>query len=118
MPFVVPVYLDPESRALLESIASSLSILVVKGVPLMSVITDWAAKEQADLTTISTQLQTITAGVQKLDALITSFQNSPGALSASDQAALDAVQAQSKSVVAAVQAIDTSAPGSAPPASS
>src|ERR1035438_3026948 len=66
----------------------------------MSQITDWAAQQQADLTSISTTLDGVVAGIVTLDTLITNFQNSPGTLSAPDQAALDAVQAASKALVA------------------
>lgn len=84
-----------------------------------SAIQAWAAAEQADLTTISTTLDGIVTGVAALDALITQFQNSPGTLSADDQAALDAIQAASQALVAKVQAISTAPPvaGGAPPAS-
>ena len=60
---------------------------------LMSQVTDWAAKEQADL-----------------DTLITNFQNSPGTLSAEDQAALDAIQASSKALVTKATAISVNPP--------
>ena len=77
---------------------------------LMSQVTDWAAKEQADLDAISTTLDGIVAGVAALDVLITNFQNSPGTLSAADQAALDAIQAKSKDVVAKAAAISVNPP--------
>lgn len=79
----------------------------------MSAITDWAAKEQADLTGISSRLDAITTGVQQLHDMIRQFQNSPGSLSASDQAALDAIEKASADLLTKAQAIDTSAPGSA-----
>ena len=77
---------------------------------LMSQLTDWAASEQADLAAISTALDTVVTGVSALDKLITNFQNSPGTLSPSDQAALDAIQSASKAVVAKAAAISTVAP--------
>jgi len=76
----------------------------------MSAITDWAAKEQADLTAISGQLTTIAAGIAKLDAMITALQASPGTLSPSDQAALDAIEAQSAALATAAKAIDLTPP--------
>jgi len=66
---------------------------------IMSAITDWATKEQANLDAISGTLDGIVTGIAALDALITSLQNSNGTLSASDQAALDAIQASSASLV-------------------
>lgn len=83
---------------------------------LMSQITDWAAQEQADLTTISNTLDTIVTGIAALDALITQFQNSPGTLSATDQAALDAIQAASHALVAKSAAISVAPPTPPPPA--
>lgn len=76
----------------------------------MSAITDWAAKEQADLTAISSTLDSITAGIQALDAKIVALQSSPGTLSASDQAALDDIEASSSALVAKAAAISTAEP--------
>ena len=81
---------------------------------IMSQITDWAAKEQADLDAISGALDGIVAGVAALDKLISDFQNSPGTLSPSDQAALDAIQTASTAVVAKTKAIVVTPP--VPPA--
>ena len=77
----------------------------------MSQITDWAAKEQADLTAISTTLDQIVQGVTALDVMITNFQNSPGTLAPLDQQALDSCQALSKALVAKVAAISVAPPG-------
>jgi hypothetical protein len=65
----------------------------------MSQITDWAVGQRADLSAISATLDAIVTGIAALDKLITDFQNSPGVLSPSDQAALDAVQSASKALV-------------------
>ena len=80
-----------------------------------SQIQDWAAQEQADLTAISNTLDTIVTGVAALDKLITDFQNSPGTLSAADQAALDAIKAASGALVSKAQAISVTPP-TPPPA--
>lgn len=82
----------------------------------MSQITDWAATEQASLTTISTTLDGIVTGIAALDVLIANFQNSPGTLSAADQAALDAIQASSTALVTKAGAIVVNAPVPAPAA--
>lgn len=76
----------------------------------MSKITDWAATEQADLTEISSTLDGIVTGVAALDTLITNFQNSPGTLSAEDQAALDAIKAASAALVTKASGISTTPP--------
>jgi hypothetical protein len=84
---------------------------------LMSQITDWAAAEQADLTAISNTLTSLVAGIAALDAQIVAqivaFQNSPGTLSASDQAALTAIQTASAALVTQSAAISVTPP--APP---
>jgi hypothetical protein len=66
----------------------------------MSAISDWAAKE-------ATALASIQAGIANLDTLIQNFQNSPGTLSPSDQAALDAIAATSASLATAANAVPT-----------
>jgi hypothetical protein len=78
---------------------------------IMSQITDWAATEQADLDAISTTLDGVVTGIAALDALITNLQNSPGTLSAPDQAALDAIQTASTALKAKSAAIAVTPPG-------
>ena len=77
---------------------------------IMSAITDWAAKEDADLTAINATLDGIVTGVAGLDELIKQLQNSPGTLSPEDQAVLDRIEAASAALVTKAGAIDTSAP--------
>ena len=103
-----------DNKAELAQLVSLLSANIQKEQGFMSQITDWAAAEQADLTQISTTLDAIVAGVTALDTLITNFQNSPGTLSAPDQAALDGIQAASKALVSKASAISTAPP--TPPA--
>jgi len=107
-----------DNQAALLSIRDQLAANIQKEQTLMSQITDWATAEQADLTAISSTLDGIVTGIANLDALITAFQNSPGTLSATDQAALDGIQAAGKALLAKAQAISVTAPttGSAPPA--
>ena len=76
-----------------------------------SAIQAWAGTEQTTLASVATALSATSAGVTVLDYMITAFQNSPGTLSQSDQAALDAIQTQSQALVQQVQAINTAAPG-------
>ena len=84
----------------------------------MSQVTDYADREQADLTTIKNTLTGIASGVAALDTLITNFQNSPGTLTPADQAALDAIQVASQALVAQSAAIVVTPPGpGAPPVS-
>jgi hypothetical protein len=103
------------NQTTLESLKALLMDNIAKEQLFMSQITDWAAKEQADLTTISTTLDGIVAAIVALNALITAFQNSPGTLSAADQAALDGIQTASKALVAKASAIIVSPPPPPPP---
>ena len=89
----------------------------------------WAAKQQADqdaiaaaLNTIGTTIGTIATGVAALQALITTLQNSPGAITPADQATLDSMETaaatlatQANTAAAALAAINTAAPGTVPP---
>jgi len=76
----------------------------------MSQITDFAAQQQVDLTSIATTLNNIVTGIAALDVLISNFQNSPGTLSTADQAALDGVQASVKGLVTQAAAISVTPP--------
>lgn len=70
---------------------------------------------QGNLSQVTTTLGNVQAGVLKLDQRITDFQNSPGTLSPSDQAALDAIQQASKDLVTLSGAIDVTPPSTTPP---
>jgi hypothetical protein len=95
---------------LLREVRDEIRIQTQQNEKLMSAITDWAATEQASLTAISNTLNSIVTGIAALDALIQGFQNSPGTLSAADQAALNAISAQSAALVAQSAAISTAPP--------
>lgn len=82
----------------------------------MSVITDFVAKEQADIDALNAKLDSISTGVAELDTLIKTLQTTATSLTPEDQAALDAVVTQSDALVAKATAIDTTAPVAAPPA--
>ena len=60
----------------------------------MSAITDFSAQVEANFVGIR-------SGIAALDAKIVAFQNSPGTLSATDQAALDAIVAESAALATA-----------------
>lgn len=98
------------NKAVLSQLKDLLAANIEKENRIMSQITDWAAQEEADLTTISTTLDSVVTGVAALDALITAFQNSPGTLSAEDQAALDRIQNASKALVTKSAAISVAPP--------
>jgi len=64
---------------------------------IMSAISDFAAKVNANFAQIQ-------AGITSLDSQIQAFQNSPGTLSAADQASLDAIVASSSALATAANA--------------
>ena len=76
----------------------------------MSAVSDFATVVNAAFAKVNTDLDAITAGIANLDALITAFQNSPGTLSAADQAALDGIQTASQALVAKVDAVVVTPP--------
>lgn len=60
-----------------------------------------------------TALQT---DVQGLNDIIAALQNSPGAITAEDQASLDAIQARSQAITDKLEALDALTPPKAPTA--
>lgn len=74
-----------------------------------SKIQEWAEQQEADLEEINSTLEGIGQGIVDLDKKITEFQNSPGQISAADQAFLDAIQTKSKALVTKAQAIKVDA---------
>ncbi len=95
-----------ENRALLRNLVKLSKELHIT----MSQISDWAVAEQADLTAIAGSLAAIVSGVTILDTLIANFQNSPGALSAADQASLDGIQGAVRGLVTQAAAINVTPP--------
>jgi hypothetical protein len=88
---------------------------ILKGQTLiMSQITDWAAKEQANLDAISKTLDSVVAGIANLDQMIRNFQNSQATLSPGDQAALDAIASASSALVTKAEAISVAPPSPTP----
>ena len=76
----------------------------------MSQLSDELAAVQANLDATSATLTSVAAGVLALDQIINDFQNSPGTLSAEDQAALDKIQSASNALAAQASAISTAPP--------
>ena len=84
----------------------------------MSQLSDELAAVQANLDATSATLTSVAAGVLALDQIINDFQNSPGTLSAEDQAALDKIQSASNALTAQASAISTAPPTPPPPPTS
>lgn len=77
---------------------------------IMSAIGDFAASVQQSFDAISTDLDTITAGITSLDALITQLQNSPGSITPQDQALLDQIQTNVKALKEKADAVNVAPP--------
>jgi predicted nucleic acid-binding Zn-ribbon protein len=80
---------------------------------IMSAITDFTAKVQAEFDKVNADLDAITVEITALNQKIIALQNSPGTLSAADQTALDAIQTSAASLQAKADAL---VPAVAPPA--
>jgi hypothetical protein len=88
---------------ILSAIADLERRVLRQGEQFMSAITDFSAKVESNFATIKT-------GIQALDDKITAFQNSPGTLSATDQAALDAIVADSAALATAANSMPSVTP--------
>jgi hypothetical protein len=95
------------TRSWLPATKSDLDQLEQK---IMSAITDWADKEDADLSGIKDLLNSIATGVVALEKMITDFQNSPGTLSAADQARLDTIESATQQLRSLAAGISTAPP--------
>jgi len=82
----------------------------------MTAISDYAAKVNASYAQLATSLTDIKTEISSLNDKINQLQNSPGPISAADQATLDAAQVQVNTLVQSAQALDTIQPPT-PPAS-
>ena len=69
----------------------------------------------ANMQSALVQIGVISSGVLALDALITTLQNSPGAITPADQATLDQMTTISAQVVAALGAVNVAAPSTTAP---
>jgi prophage DNA circulation protein len=99
MPEEVHLHVHFEERLydLLERIHSGQLVLVEEIQELMSAVSDFATKVNANFASIK-------AGIAALDAKIQAFQNSPGTLSPADQTALDDIVATSATLATAANA--------------
>lgn len=102
--------LDPDTHCRLDSIERINSQILERIHSLMSKVTDFAAKVQANDASLNTKLDAISTGIAALDALIRTLQNTVTGLTPEEQAALDAVVAESDALVTKANAIDTTAP--------
>ncbi len=80
-----------------------------------SAIQAFAAAEGATLASLATAITALGTGIAAQDALITTLQNSPGAITPADQATLDQLQTVTKGLLTQAQAISTTPPGTPVP---
>jgi hypothetical protein len=100
-------WVQTQTNTTVNSLARIEAAIKQQGAQFMSQITDFAAK-------VETNFAGIKAGIQALDEKITALQNSPGMLSASDQAALDAIVADSAALVTTANALPAVTPPAVP----
>lgn len=84
------------------------------GDKIMSVISDFAAKQNAFNDRMDAAVAGIQGDVQALNDLITKLQNSPGTITPEDQASLDALQARAQTVTDKLEALDALTPPTPP----
>lgn len=82
----------------------------------MSKIGDFAALVNSHNDKIDAAVAGLTQDVQTLNDKITELQNSPGEITAEDQALLDGIQSRSQGIVTKLEALDALTPPPAPPA--
>ena len=85
------------------------------GDKIMSVLSDFAAKQKSFNERIGAAIDGISTDIEALNAKITELQNSPGAITPEDQAALDAIQAAGEALAAKTEALDSMNPPNPPP---
>lgn len=101
MPFDIELFLNGLSERHQDNHAVNHAILhrlVKQNDKLMSAISDFSAKVEANFARVN-------AGIQALDKKIQDFQNSPGTLSPADQAALDQISADSDKLATAAEVV-------------
>ena len=107
----VYVHQDTSPETFQTTVLNLLEFLKNQGVQIMSVISDYVAKQSAFNADIASDLATIAAQITTLNATIATLQSTPPVLTPEDQALLDTAQQQGQDLQ--TQA-DTMA-GKAPP---
>jgi len=82
---------------------------------IMTKITDFAVAQKAHNDAISTSLDGLAGDIGTLNAKITELQNSPGQITAEDQALLDELQAQGQALETRIAEADALTPPPVPP---
>jgi hypothetical protein len=98
------IHLDPAFECKLDRL---LSALLTQGEIIMSAISDFAAKQTAFNTDLSNQLDALQTDITALNTKITTLQNSPGQISAADQATLDSLVTAGTALQAKADALAT-----------
>lgn len=81
----------------------------------MSVISDFAARQKAFNESLTNSLSGIEGDIKSLNDRITELQNSPGEVTPEDQALLDALQVQGEQLASKFTELDNLTPPVVPP---
>jgi len=100
-------WLHAQVDAINQTLAAIKAAIKSQGTQIMAGIATFSAQVEANFALIK-------AGILALDDKITALQNSPGTLSASDQAALDAIVADSAVLATAASAMPSVTPAGTP----
>lgn len=81
---------------------------------IMSVISDFAVKQNAFNDRVDAAVTGLQGDIQALNDKITELQNSPGTITPEDQASLDAIQTRAEGIAAKLEALDALTPPTVP----
>lgn len=98
----------------LHGIKQTLAKLIQLGEQIMTVISDFAAKLKDHQDRQAAALEGIQGDVKAINDKLTAIQNSPGTLSAEDQASLDEALARSEVLTTKLEALDAETPPTPP----
>lgn len=112
----VNVFLPSTSERDVRLIKRLLVSLVNIGVHTMSVISEFAVKQESYNARVATAIDGIVADIAGLNALIVALQTSAGTVTPEDQATLDALQAAGEAAAAKAEAADAMTPPVVPTA--
>lgn len=108
--FPEPLCLKHESDATSEA----LSHINKKLNLIMSAIAEFAARVEQHQATIDTAVEGLSGDIKGLNDKIAELQNTPGAITAEDQALLDQIEQRATAIATKVKALDAVTPPTAP----
>lgn len=108
MRFDIHIHHEPGADLLLtlKDIRDHLSRIEAKGNQIMSAVSDFVAKQNAFNDRQDVAIDGLRGDVKTLNDTIEKLQNTPGPISAEDQASLDALEVRGDAISAKLEALD------------